>query len=52
MPERIDRQMDLTAFPAFDSVIAGASAALGRRLQGSTINDCGGRAFFAPIGDP
>jgi hypothetical protein len=52
MPERIDRQMDLTAFPAFGSVIAGACAALRRRLQSPAINDCGSRAFFASIGDP
>jgi len=45
MPQRIDRQMDLAAFPAFGSVIAGAPPALGRRLQSPATNDCGSRAL-------
>jgi hypothetical protein len=52
MPECIDRQMDLTAFPTFSAVIASAPSALGRRLQGPTIKDCGSRPFFTHFGDP
>jgi hypothetical protein len=52
MPKRIGRQMELTAFPTFGSVITSAPPTLERRLQGPAIKDCGSRAFFTPFGDP
>ena len=52
MSKRIDRQMDLAAFPTFGVALPSAGAALRRRLQGPAINDRGSRAFFAPFGDP
>lgn len=51
IPERIDRQMDLTAFLVFRPIAVGASAALGCRLQGLATKDLGPWAFFAPFGD-
>jgi hypothetical protein len=51
MPERMAHQMDLIAFPVLGSILVGASAALGRRLQDPAIKDLGSRTVFVPFGD-
>jgi len=52
MPKRINCQVDFISFPAFGSVVAGASATLRSRLQSPAIKDGGGRAFLPPFGNP
>jgi hypothetical protein len=44
--------MGLIPFPTFGSVVAGASAALDRRLQRPAVKDRSGRHFLPSFGDP
>jgi hypothetical protein len=48
MPERVDGQMQLRAFLALGSVVGRARSAFGRRTQGPTVDNGGGRLFDAP----
>jgi hypothetical protein len=52
MSERIDRQVDFIAFPAFGAVIACPSATFRSRLQSPAIKDGGGRLVLPTRGDP
>src|SRR5262245_34252707 len=51
MPQGINRQMDFVALAAFRPVVAGAGAALDRRLQRPAVEDCSRRRFLATFGD-